>query len=319
MNRKATANLLLVLLPPAHWALAAGAPPRLPALMAAQVRAERARAQANRRERAEAAALRREIVYSRPLPGATETLQIPVTGKAVDRVGRTFTFSGSVTLSIDTPSPSPAPVGTKLTGIRDPATALLVTTATAGQRLVLEGEGLLAATLLVTVGGERAAVLRQSAGMIEFTVPPVPPGKSPVLILYWLLENQWQAKGTLPLAVKPGPTPPPPPPGPKLGIRVDGFEDGAGRSVEVVPIHDTLIIVGSGFGTVPGRALVNKELSSVVSWSDVRIVCRSGEGANRYHRLGIDLWTPAGGWVSGIVGPYVVNAGETPLPWPPAP
>lgn len=250
---------------------------------------ERARAAANAREKATAAALEREQVYSRPigLPGAGETLTVPLTGKAIGSDGKVYTFSGTVTLQID--SPAPLPPATRLTGIRDPATALLVTTATAGQRLVLEGEGLLSETILVTVGGERAAVLRQSAGMIEFTVPPVPAGKSPTLVLYWLIANQWQPKGTLPLTVLQGPAPTPtptpvPPPTPGASPRVDSIQSSGG----------VVVIAGSGFGGAAGRVLIDKLPVTATGWSETRI---TGQAAGPVlPRLTLDLQRAGEGW-----------------------
>lgn len=295
-----------------------------------QILTQRARAQANRHEKA----LQREQVYSRPiaLPGATEALTIPLTGKAIGSDGKVYTFSGTVTLSIDTPAPTPTPVPvptvTKLTGIRDPATNLIVTSGAVGKRLVLEGELLLAQDLLVVVGGQVAAIASKSPTRIEFTVPTGPLGRPDTLILYWLQANNWQEKGRLPFRVgtvppptptpepTPPPTPPPPPtpiPGPPLSIQ---FEDGAGRLSDAFVIDHPMVIVGTGFGTAPGRVLIDKSPAPVLAWSSERIVTRSGSGANRYHRVGIDLWTPGAGWVSGIVGPFVMNQGETPLPLP---
>lgn len=266
------------------------------------------------KDKAASAALTREQVYSRPLgpPGAVETLTVPLAGRAMAADGTVFSFSGSIVLTIEAkPPPPPPPVVTKLTGLRDPVSGALVTTAAVGQRLVLEGELLTSETLLVAVGGERAAVVSSSPTKIEFLVPPVPAGKPPVLILYFLVSNNWVEKGRLPLTIQ-GSTPIPP--GPSLGFRVDGYEDGAGKPVTSLPINSPLVIVGSGFGAAAGKVLVNKSFSRVTSWSDTKISTRSGEGANRYHPVLLDVFRPGEGWVSGIVGPFVTMPGEGPLP-----
>jgi hypothetical protein len=204
-----------------------------------QILAARVRAQSNRREKALAERLNNprqsRVQRTKPpeapqRPGATETLLIPVTGNAIDSTGRTFTFSGTITLSIETPSPTPVPIVTKLSAILDPLTALPVTSGAVGERLLLTGQRLQGGDLIrVTVAGETAVIARQSAESIEFTVPAVPAGRSPVLALYWLISNGWQLKGTLPFTVRgstPPPPPPPPPPGP-ADVKIDGLRDWA--------------------------------------------------------------------------------------------
>lgn len=238
------------------------------------------------RDRAGAAANRREAEARVKLPGATESLQIPVTGKGVDGKGNVYTFSGVVTLQIDTPLPPPPPLTTKLTGIRNPETAILVTTAAPGQRLVLEGELLTSETILVAIGGERATVTRAAAGMIEFIVPPVPEGKPPVLILYWLVNNNWVEKGRLPLTVKaaPTPTPTPTPTPPGDSPRVDSIQSSG----------EQVTITGSGFGTAPGRVLLDKLPVLVLTWDETRITGRSEFAV--LPRLTLDLQRAGEGW-----------------------
>jgi hypothetical protein len=72
----------------------------------------------------------------RALPGAPTTVTVPITGKTTDAQGNSVTVSGTLTLTIELAGPIPPPVTeTKLTGVRNPATGLLVTTTTAGTRL----------------------------------------------------------------------------------------------------------------------------------------------------------------------------------------
>lgn len=220
------------------------------------------------------------------LPGAPEVLSGPLafTFKASD--GRTISFQGTGTLTIETPAPIPPPVGTKLSGIRDPATGLLVTTTTAGTRLLLEGENLLSETILVTCGGERSAVLRQLNNVIEFVAPVVPAGKPNVLVLYWLINNNWQEKGRLPLTVTSGGPTPQPPPVVGANPRIDSIQ--ATGDLKVV-------LTGAGFGAAEGKVLLDKRPMAVLAWADGRIDCRMGQ-ESVFERVVVDLWRPGEGW-----------------------
>ncbi len=260
----------------------------VPAPSRDQILRDRASRQSNAREKA----LQREILYSAPIlpPGALgsqETVQVPIVStKVILSDGRVLELSGVLTGTIT--SPAPVPPLTRLTGIRDPATALLVTKATPGQRLVLEGEQLLSETIRLTVGGEIAPVTRQSAGMLEFTVPPVPAGRPPVLILYWLQANNWVEKGRLPLTVTSSPVPVPVP---GINPRVDSLENSGGQ----------IILNGSGFGAAAGRVMLDKRPLTVVGWTDASITCLSRPEV-KLGRLVLDLWRPGEGWFTELWG-----------------
>lgn len=284
-----------------------------------QILRERHRAIDNAREKATAAALRadltREQVYSRPIGppgalGAQETVQVPIVStKVMLSDGRILELSGVLTGTITTPAPPPPPVVTKLTGIRDAAGAL-VTGGTSGQRLVLEGERLAAGDLIrVAIGGQIAPVSRQSAGMVEFTVPSLPAGPS-TLELWWLVNNNWQSKGRLPFTVRtPGPEPQPqpiPPPGEQEVIRIERYEDGSGNPVTSIKVNQPLVIVGSGFGTRPGRVWVNLWVVPVLEWTPTRIRTMTSPTANDSLPVQIDIERPDGRHEGPTLGPRVV-------------
>lgn len=216
---------------------------------------ERHRAIANRKEKAMAESLKKPSLApaqrAQPgkrhaAPGATESLQIPVTGKGIDSKGNIYTVAGVVTLQIESAPPVPPPVVTKITGIRDPVSAGLVTGGTPGQRLVLEGELLSGPDLIrVAIGGQIAPVSRQSPTAVEFTVPPLPAGQTN-LELWWLVANNWQSKGRLPFTVKGTEPLPPPPPGPTLSGIV---QEPARNAVTTGSVGKSYVALGSDLPT----------------------------------------------------------------------
>ena len=149
-------------------------------------------------------------------------------------------------LQIESAPPVPPPVVTKITGIRDPVSAGLVTGGTPGQRLVLEGELLSGPDLIrVAIGGQIAPVSRQSPTAVEFTVPPLPAGQTN-LELWWLVANNWQSKGRLPFTVKGTEPLPPPPPGPTLSGIV---QEPARNAVTTGSVGKSYVALGSDLPT----------------------------------------------------------------------
>lgn len=299
MSRKLS-NTLLAVLPVGFW-LSVMLPPVLPPILrlptAEQIRAERARQASNRRERELARHLK---------PAAGVSFPIPVSSKALLPDGRSLTVTGTLTGTLDTvPVPVPPPL-TRLGSLRDAVTGTAVVTAVPGQRLALVGETLIGGTYQrITVGGEIGPIGKVAATRLEFVVPAVPAGPTEVL-LYWLEGGGWVLKGKLPLVIgsgQPGPVPVPVPA--TDAFHVDGYEDERGQRTDRLIINRPMSVVGTGFGSQPGKLWTGSSWLPIHRWTDTRIDTESGPGANPYYPLTLHLWRPGTGWVSGIKGPLV--------------
>lgn len=242
--------------------------PWVPADLRLEAQESLTSAQSNRNEKT----LQRQINLKEapPLPGATETIQVPVSGQATDSKGNKVTITGTVTVTLEANTTPPPPVGTVLSGVRDKLSGQLVTTATPGMRLVLEGTKLINGDELFTIalGGEKATVVTATDTAIDFVAPTVPPNKPPVLILYWLVNNAWVEKGRLPFQVSV--IGPPPPPGAALP-RVDGYKDALGNPVSSIFAGSELSLVGMGFGRDTGVLWLDSLPTPVIAWSDTAI------------------------------------------------
>lgn len=247
-------------------------------------------------------------------PGAATTVQIPVTGSAVDAAGRRYTFSGSITLTLDlpTPTPSPQPVLTKLETVLDPATTLPVLTWVEGQRLILRGESLYVpgTPARLQFQGRVLAVTRWSPTEIEFSAPTTGTATTSTFQLYWNLGAGWILKGQLAgpwRSVMPSPEDVTP---------IVDFQDDQGRPVDRVAPGARLTLSGRGFGTAPGQVTLKGAPMPVLSWTDELITVRVDWGANPYFPSWYGLRIPGRGAWGGGQGPWILEAGQVPLPLP---
>lgn len=241
-----------------------------PAATQEQVQAESARQDAARAEQTE--------VLLQQRAGATETLQVPVTGQAIDSQGRTVTVSGVLSVVIAIPEP----VGPQVQRVTDAATGQPAFELSPGQRLVIEGRNLLqpGTTARVHIAGRLAAGTTWANTRIEVTVPPVATlYRGPVQVL-WRIDGVWTVVAALDgFTLSPGPPPPPPPPPPDPTIpqvlpiiqpTLYGLKDALGRPLSEVKPGDRVIAPGAFLG-LSGRLWWGVVEVEPLAWSDTAV------------------------------------------------
>ena len=261
---------------------------------------QRSRNAANRRVKAER---RWEVGLPRRLPpvqaappGATTSVQIPITGSAVDSAGRKLTFSGVVTLSIDdTVIPPPPPVPA-ITGIRPAGQTALVGEAVSGAPLELVGTNLpvsatASSNLRLAIAGQAATVRQWSSTIVWFTAPTVTTTVSGPTQIWVQLNNAWTLAALGPsFSLRPQAAPVPLSGLPFATIFSFLGADGLQRN-SFLP-GSAVTFVGTQFGDQQGRVWIENREVPVKSWTSTRIDTTTGDTPTR--GAAIELRLPDG-------------------------
>jgi hypothetical protein len=219
-------------------------------------------------------------------PKKPKAAAVPLSlGDLITVNGATYQLQLLPSLVPVTPTPSPTPTPTPkptLTGIRNRLTGLLVTSATAGTPLQLEG------TLLGTAAGRLQLAGRIAAQptswtptAIQFLAPD--PGAAAVTggwDVYQPVGNTYAiiaSSGSFTLLPAIGPLPSPPVPLPLPGnapLMVTGFRDAMGNLAQSFAPGSTIFIQGQGFGAVKGSVTVGVNPALVLTWTPTEISIR---------------------------------------------
>lgn len=188
---------------------------------------------------------------------------------------------GLVPFTTPIPNPGPTPKPT-LTGIRNRTTGLLVTSATAGTPLQIEGTLLGTAAGRVQIAGRIAA---QPTSWTQTAIKFLAPDPGAVAVtggwdVYQPAGNTYAliaASGSFTLLPAIGPLPSPPVPLPPPGnapLMVTGFRDAMGNLAQQFAPGSTIFIQGQGFGAVKGSVAVGVNPVLVLTWTPTEISVR---------------------------------------------
>ena len=212
-----------------------------------------------------------EIPVPPPPTGAPASIQIPVTGSAMDLAGRKYTISGTLTLTLEE---APAPPVPLISGVRAAGGTAFITEALSGAALELVGAGLpTTGQLRLTIGDKTCAVQLWTSTLVKFTAPFVTSSTTGIVQVWQQVNNQWTsvAKGPS-FTVRVGSAEVP------LLPRVDRFLAANGTPKSDFKIHEPLTIEGAGFGPKGDQILINWLWVPVKSWSETRIETQAGDG-----------------------------------------
>jgi hypothetical protein len=232
------------------------------------------------------------------LPKATA---IPLSiGDTVTIGGQQFTVSATLVPSGTTPTPLPTPTPIPVpkptvTGIRNRATGLLVTTAKPGDSLQIEGTQLGATMGRLQLAGRIVpSPSAWTATAIPFIAPDPgatavtgtwdiyqPSGSAWALVassgLFTLLPAGSPAPAPTP-APTPTPTPAPTPLPTRTPLLVTGFRDAMGQLAQGFTPGQMIFIQGQGFGTTAGTVSIGSSPAPVLQWTETEIQVRCPAG-----------------------------------------
>jgi len=187
---------------------------------------------------------------------------------------------------IPTPIPTPAPKPA-LTGIRNRATGLLVTSAVAGTPLQIEGVLLGTGAGRVQLAGRIAAQPTSWTGAAIQFLAPDPGGVAitggwdvyqPSGATFLRIASSGSftlLPGTAPVPTPtPTPTPTPLPPPGTSSLMVTGFREAMGQLAQSFAPGDTIFIQGQGFGAVTGQVMIGVKAVPVLVWTPTEIQVR---------------------------------------------